>query len=98
MLGIGTPELIVIGLIIIIFYGPDRLPQLLSKVSSVFNDIRSAGHDVRQQLGREIAKVESDIVNFGEASHRVPQAPPSHHDGDADENHTDQTPDEKPSE
>lgn len=64
MLGIGTPELMVIGLIIIIFYGPDRLPSLLSKINGVFSDIRHAGQDVRQQLNREIAKVESDIVQL----------------------------------
>lgn len=73
MLGIGTPELMVIGLVIVVFYGPDRLPQLLAKVSRTLSDIRMMGHGVRQQFQREMLKVESEIKHIDVDINAQPQ-------------------------
>jgi len=66
VLGIGTPELLVIGLIIVIFYGPDRLPELLSKVTRFVSDIRGLGQNARQQFQREMIKVENQVKQIQE--------------------------------
>ncbi|MCB0271696.1 MAG: twin-arginine translocase TatA/TatE family subunit [Bdellovibrionales bacterium] len=81
MLGIGTPELIVIGLIIIIFYGPDRLPTLLAKINRVFRDIKHATSDVQKQINREIAKVESNVLKLEEdPNHQSQDEKNKHHE------------------
>lgn len=69
MFGIGTPELIVIGLIILIFYGPDRLPGVLAKVNHFFKDIKMMGSDVQRDVRRELHRIETEVTQLEQASH-----------------------------
>lgn len=69
MLGIGTPELIVIGILILLFYGPDRLPELLGKINRVFRDLKNLTFDAQEQINREIHRFEKDVVQLDAPEH-----------------------------
>ncbi|MBN2718961.1 MAG: twin-arginine translocase TatA/TatE family subunit [Deltaproteobacteria bacterium] len=65
MSGIGWTELFIIGLILLIFVGPKRLPELFGKLAWVIAQIRSASRDLRNQIDSElteIKQVKTDIT------------------------------------
>ena len=73
MFGIGGPELIVILLILLLFVGPDKLPQVIKTVGSGVRDLRRAAnlaqHELRQsmeELSREVEAVTKDVTDLAQ--------------------------------
>jgi len=67
-LGLGIPEMLVIGVLALIFIGPERLPGVLRQVFSAYRQIRSLGTEWREQVEREIGadlRSLSQDVNLG---------------------------------
>jgi sec-independent protein translocase protein TatB len=90
MLGIGTPELLVIGLVLLMLYGPDRLPKMLAKVTGFMRDVKDAGQDVSRTVQKELYKVETQVQTLAQDEQAQPRvsdsAPPSpKKDNDAEE-------------
>jgi sec-independent protein translocase protein TatB len=56
--GLGLPELIIIGILALIFIGPEKLPGVIRDVMGFYRQIRSLGTEWREQVEREIG---SDI-------------------------------------
>jgi sec-independent protein translocase protein TatB len=52
--GLGLPELLVIGVLALIFIGPARLPGVIRDVLSFYRQIRALGTEWREQVEREI--------------------------------------------
>lgn len=52
--GLGLPELIVVGVLALIFIGPERLPGVIRDVMGFYRQIRSLGTEWRDQVEREI--------------------------------------------
>lgn len=52
--GLGLPELIVVGVLALIFIGPARLPGVIRDVMSFYRQIRALGTEWREQVEREI--------------------------------------------
>ena len=52
--GLGLAEVLVIGVLALIFIGPERLPGVLREVMSFYRQIRSLGTQWRTQVEREI--------------------------------------------
>lgn len=50
MLGLGYPELIVIGLVALVVIGPRRLPGLLRQAGKVSAQVRRAANEFRREL------------------------------------------------
>jgi Tat protein translocase TatB subunit len=51
---IGTSELILIGIIALIFLGPRKLPQIARKIGKVMAEFRSTTSDFKQTWEREV--------------------------------------------
>ena len=57
---IGTSELLLIGIVALIFLGPRRMPEMARKIGKMMADFRSATNEFKQTWERE--------VNFEEES------------------------------
>lgn len=62
MFGIGLPELMVIIVVAVIVFGPDRLPDFARQAGRLVRQVRvftqSARDDIRSELGPEYANFE----------------------------------------
>ena len=62
MFGIGLPELLVIIVVAVIVFGPDRLPEFARQAGRLVRQVRqftnSARDDIRNELGPEFANFE----------------------------------------
>ena len=62
MFGIGLPELLVIIVVAVIVFGPDRLPEFARQAGRLIRQVRqftnSARDDIRNELGPEFANFE----------------------------------------
>jgi sec-independent protein translocase protein TatB len=60
--GVGLPELLVIALVAILVFGPDRLPEFARQAGRLVRQVRqftqSARDDIRAELGPEFADFE----------------------------------------
>ncbi|HET6627382.1 MAG TPA: sec-independent translocase [Nocardioidaceae bacterium] len=66
MFGIGLPELLVIGVVAVLVFGPDRLPDFARQAGRFVRQVRTftqaARDDLRSELGPEFADLElSDL-------------------------------------
>ena len=66
MFGVGLPELVVIIVVAIIVFGPDRLPEFARQAGRFVRQVReftqAARDDLRSELGPEFADLElSDL-------------------------------------
>lgn len=51
---LGTSELILIGIVALIFLGPRRLPEIARKVGKVMADLRGTANEFRQTWEKEV--------------------------------------------
>ena len=62
MFGIGLPELMVIIVVAVVVFGPDRLPEFARQAGRLVRQVRqftnSARDDIRNELGPEFANFE----------------------------------------
>jgi sec-independent protein translocase protein TatB len=62
MFGIGLPELLVIIVVAVVVFGPDRLPDFARQAGRMIRQVRkfadSARDDIRAELGPEFADFE----------------------------------------
>ena len=46
----GTPEILVIFLLVLLLFGPDRLPELARQLGKAVRHLRRASDDLKKQL------------------------------------------------
>lgn len=51
---LGTSELILIGIVALIFLGPRRLPEIARKIGKMMSEFRSTASDFKQTWEREV--------------------------------------------
>jgi sec-independent protein translocase protein TatB len=61
MLDIGAPEFLLLIVLAVILFGPERLPDLARKLARVIRYIRTMAADAQQELGRELGPGFEDI-------------------------------------
>ena len=86
MFGIGPLELVVIAIVAVLVFGPDRLPEFARTAGRLLRQVRqmvnNAQNDLRNELGPEFA----DLDSAGPQPAQLrPQAPPRGHDDDFDD-------------
>jgi sec-independent protein translocase protein TatB len=60
---IGTSELLLIGMIALIFLGPRRLPEYARKIGKILADLRSTTNDFKETWQREV-NFEEEVKAF----------------------------------
>lgn len=50
MLGLGTSELLVLFLLVLLLFGPHKLPELARNLGRTIRQARKAWNDLQQQL------------------------------------------------
>lgn len=69
---IGTSELILIGIIALIFLGPRRLPEIAHKMGKIMADLRNTTNEFKQTWEREVNfEEEAKAIRTGD----LPDAP-----------------------
>jgi sec-independent protein translocase protein TatB len=51
---IGTSELVLIGIVALIFLGPRQMPQIARKIGKIMAEFRSTTHDFKSTWEREV--------------------------------------------
>ena len=60
---IGTSELVLIGLVALIFFGPRKLPDLARSLGKAMNEFRRSSNEFKQVWEREVASEVNQIKN-----------------------------------
>ncbi|MEU4604332.1 sec-independent translocase [Kribbella sp. NPDC023972] len=67
MFGIGPLELVVIGIVAVLVFGPDRLPEFARTAGRLLRQVRqmvtNAQNDLRNELGPEFADLDIQDLN-----------------------------------
>lgn len=46
----GTPEILVIFLLVLVLFGPDKLPELAKQIAKGLRQLRRASDDLKRQI------------------------------------------------
>lgn len=60
VLGFGLPELIIIAILVLLFFGKDRLPELFRAIGSSIKELRSGLSDSKNQEASGSTPVNKD--------------------------------------
>jgi sec-independent protein translocase protein TatA len=58
MFGIGVPELIVILIVALLVFGPQRLPELGRTLGRTLAELRRASEDLKRDIASEMEEIE----------------------------------------
>lgn len=61
MFGIGLPELMVIGIVAVVVFGPDRLPELARQAGRFVRQVRNLAQSAQTQLREELGPEYADL-------------------------------------
>ncbi len=73
MFGIGFQEMLIILLVVLIFFGPKRLPDLAKSMGKGLAEFKKASEEVRQGIEEAVREEESAA---GEAAGQAPSPAP----------------------
>ena len=60
MFGLGLPEILLIGVLVLIFVGPDQLPTFLRTAGKYYGQLRRASDELRQAFTIEADRMEAE--------------------------------------
>ena len=61
MFDVGAPELLVLAVLAVILFGPEKLPEFARKAARVINYVRNVAGNAQQQLKDELGPEFSDV-------------------------------------
>ena len=61
MFGIGLPELMVIAIVAVVVFGPDRLPDLAKQAGRFVRQVRNLAQSAQSQLREELGPEYADL-------------------------------------
>lgn len=72
MFGLGIGEIIIIGIVAIIFIGPDKLPNVLRNLGKALTEFRRTTNEIKHTVTSEFEKIpKEDIEPFKEMAKDV---------------------------
>ncbi|MFN2594809.1 MAG: Sec-independent protein translocase protein TatB [Actinomycetota bacterium] len=75
---VGPLELIVVALVALIVFGPDKLPEIARTVGRTINELRRQAADVRGEFTRGMNDDDTDEVQVSDApAPKAPETPDS---------------------
>ena len=57
MLNFGLGEIIVVGVVALVFVGPERLPEMLRYLGKMYGKLRAATYEIRREFTIEVDRV-----------------------------------------
>src|SRR5687767_9857817 len=54
MFGLGGMEIAILGLAVLVLFGPKQLPQLMRKAGKIMHEVRKASYEFQSSLEREV--------------------------------------------
>ena len=60
---IGTQELILIGIVALIVFGPRKLPEMARKAGGLMRELRSVSNDFKSTWAQEVRMAEKDFID-----------------------------------
>ena len=63
MLNFGLGEIIVVGVVALVFVGPERLPEMLRYLGKMYGKLRAATYEIRREFTIEVDRVVNHIKN-----------------------------------
>ena len=63
MFGLGTPEIILILLVILIFFGSKKIPDLAQGLGKGIREFRKAARDVQDDIEKEVKQIDTNKEN-----------------------------------
>ena len=64
LFGVGPFELLVVGVLALIFIGPERLPGVIGQVMKTIRELRDYADQVREELRSEFDPIRQDLEEF----------------------------------
>ena len=61
LLFIGGPEIIVILLFIVMFFGSKKIPQLARGFGRTINELKNASNDIKREINNTSSEMRDDI-------------------------------------
>lgn len=52
LLFISTPELMIVGLVVILVFGADKLPEIARGIAKAMNTVRNATDDIKHEISK----------------------------------------------
>lgn len=66
MFGMGWPEIAVIGIVGVLVFGPDKLPDFARQAGHMVRSVRRMAHDAKADLHREFGDVMGGALTAAE--------------------------------
>ena len=60
MFDLSLGEMLVIGILVLVFFDADQLPELMRKAGRIYGQIRGASDDLRRAFNAEVARVDAE--------------------------------------
>ena len=61
LLFIGGPEIIVVLLFIVIFFGSKKIPELAKGLGKAIREVKDASNDIKKEIRDSTANIKSDL-------------------------------------
>lgn len=65
MFGIGLTEFILIAVVILLVFGPEKIPVVARTVAKLYREIRTTGQDFTDVFRQEMGDIDVDLKGLG---------------------------------
>lgn len=65
-INISTSELVIVFLVLMLLFGPKKLPEMVRFFGKLFNDIKQAGEEVKREITQSTGGIGEDLRKTGE--------------------------------
>jgi sec-independent protein translocase protein TatA len=62
---LGTGELFLIVMVVFLFFGPQKMPEIARKLGKVMNDMKKASNDITKEFNKQASPLRDEFVSAG---------------------------------